>query len=635
LKLRLSVSIGLVSLCALQACDLSSANNGGDGGGGNTGSDGSPPPPPPGADLASPVEPADLAGNNFNDGMPLPDWPSAACQAQTAMLLGQMNRMQKAGQMLMAPNPSLADVKQYVPGAVFAPGGAEPGNGKTAPGDWAAMTDSYYQAAAQAPLAIPILYGLDAVHGQNGATGTVIFPHNAGLASSRDSALATEVAQITAFESMATGVSWAFAPVVSVAWDDRWGRVYESFSEDPTLTGQMAVATVFGLQGASGLGSGKPGLVSCAKHWAGDGQALAGTSSKGGIVDRGNIVIDEPTMEQYGIAPYVPAIQAGLGCIMISDARWNGQNITSNSQMITTLLKGKYGFKGFVITDWQAADEAGGVEATINAGVDMLMQPNGWQAAINTIATSNAISMDRINDAVTRILNVKCQAGLFNYKRDPAQLPKVGSAEHRAIGRKAVAASLVLLQNNNGLLPLPKTSKVWLGGSGANSLNNQCGGWTISWQGNGAATTGTTISQAIGKVTTPVANMADADVAVVVLSEGPYAEFLGDSATLNTLPANDFTLLDQARGAGKPVVAIILSGRPVLITDHVQSADAWIAGWLPGTEGDGVADVLFGTVAPTGKLSHSWPRSDDQANVHTCCNGAYDPLFPLGFGLTY
>jgi beta-glucosidase len=303
--------------------------------------------------------------------------------------------------------------------------------------------------------------------------------------------------------------------------------------------------------------------------------------------------------------------------------------------MITTLLKGKYGFKGFVVTDWQAADEAGGIEDTINAGVDMLMQPNGWQGAINTIATSSAISDARINDAVTRILNVKCQAGLFNYKRDAAQLAQVGSAAHRATARKAVAASLVLLQNKNKLLPLAKTKKVWVGGSGANNLSNQCGGWTISWQGNGAATQGTTIAQAIGKVAPAASSIAAADVAVVVLSERPYAEFQGDSKTLDTLPANDFALLDQAKAAGKPVVAIILSGRPVLITNHVQSADAWIAGWLPGTEGDGVADVLFGTVAPTGKLSHSWPRSDAQANVHTCCGGNFDPLFPLGFGLTY
>lgn len=543
--------------------------------------------------------------------------------------------------MLMAPNPgsyisTTADVKSTQVGAVFAPGGGQPSAGSTPPA-WAAMTDTYYQAAAQTPLGIPILYGLDAIHGASGMTGTVIFPHNAGLASSRDSALVTQVTQITALEASAMGITWTFAPFMGVAWDDRWGRTYESYSEDPTWAGEMALAAVTGLQGANGLGTGMPGIVACAKHWAGDGQATAGTSSKGGVVDRGNVQIDLPTMQKYGIAPYLPAIEAGLGCIMVSDARWNNASMTSSSQLITTLLKGMYGFKGFVITDWQAADGAGGIDATINAGVDMLMQPMGWQAAIGSIASSTAISDDRINDAVTRILNVKCQAGLFDYKRDTSQLANVGSAAHRAVGRKAVSQSLVVLQNSGNVLPIPKTSKVWVGGSGANDLNKQCGGWTVSWQGSGAMTQGTTITQAITKVSAPVANMSDADVVIVALSEtkNPYAEFLGDTKTLDTLDPGDLTTLSQAKSSGKKVVALVVSGRPTLITNDLTNADAWIAAWLPGTEGDGVADVLFGDTHPTGKLSHSWPRDDTQENVMTCCNGSYSPLFPLGFGLTY
>jgi beta-glucosidase len=430
------------------------------------------------------------------------------------------------------------------------------------------------------------------------------------------------------------GVTWTFSPFMGVAWDDRWGRTYESFSEDPTWAGEMALAAVKGLQGDGGLGTGSPGIMACSKHWAGDGQATANTSSKGGVVDRGNVEIDLPTMEKYGIAPYLPAIQAGLGCIMVSDARWNGASMTSSTQLITTLLKGMYNFQGFVITDWDAADSAGGIVATVNAGVDMFMEPDGWQNVSATIANST-IADDRLTDAVTRILNAKCQAGQFTYKRDPNALANVGSAAHRAVGRKAVAQSLVVLQNSNNVLPLSKTAKVYVGGSGASSLSNQCGGWTISWQGNGNATTGTTISQAIGKVTTVVPDMASADVEVVVLSEAPYAEFMGDSTTLNTLPAADFTALTNAKATGKPVVAIVMSGRPVLITDNLMNADAWIAAWLPGTEGDGVADILFGDVKPTGKLSHSWPRDDTMDNVMTCCNGNYNPLFALGFGLTY
>jgi beta-glucosidase len=285
----------------------------------------------------------------------------------------------------------------------------------------------------------------------------------------------------------------------------------------------------------------------------------------------------------------------------------------------------------------------------------MLMAPDDpWQTAITRIANDTSISDARMNDAVTRILNAKCQAGLFAlpggppaYKRDPSLIADVGSSAHRAIGRQAVQQSLVVLQNDKSALPIAKTAKVYVAGSGANDLNHQCGGWSISWQGNGAATTGTTIQQAIAKVSAPVASMAAADVVVIVLSEGPYAEFQGDSATLDTLPAGDFTLLQQARASGKTVVAIIMSGRPVLINagshaNALADADAWIAAWLPGTEGDGVADVLFGDFHPTGKLSHSWPADDNSANI-MCgtgyagknCPGGYKPMFALGFGLTY
>jgi beta-glucosidase len=565
-----------------------------------------------------------------------------------------MSRMDKAGQMVMANNPANADITSNAPGAVFAPGGAEPSGG-TDVNAWAAMTDGYVAAAAQTDLGIPILYGLDAVHGNNGATGTVIFPHNAGMASSRNAEFIYEVAQIEASEILAAGVNWAFGPFSGTTWDYRWGRVYESFSEDPAWAGEMLTAEIQGFQGVGGLGS-ATALMACSKHAAGDGQC-GPMSAKGGIVDRGDAVIDTPTMEQWGLAQYVPAINAGLGCIMVSDATWNQTSMTYGTSATTLLglLKGKYKFNGFVITDWDAAN--GNEGAAINAGVDMLMAPDDpWQTAITRIANDNSISDARMNDAVTRILNAKCQAGLFAlpggpaaYKRDPSLIAGVGSDAHRAIGRQAVAQSLVLLQNDKSALPIAKTAKVYVAGSGANDLNNQCGGWSISWQGNGAATTGTTIQQAIAKVTPPVSSMAAADVVVIVLSEHPYAEFQGDSATLDTLPAADFTLLQQARASGKTVVAIVLSGRPVLINagthaNALANADAWIAAWLPGTEGDGVADVLFGDFHPTGKLSHSWPADENSANIMCgsgtgyagkSCPGGYKPMFALGFGLSY
>ena len=599
-------------------------------------------------------------------------WPSAACGANTTALLAKMTRLQKAGQMVMANNPSVASaVTSSQPGAVFAPGGAVPtgGSGISA---WAAMTDSYVAAAALAPLQIPILYGLDTVHGNNGATGTVIFPHNAGMASSRDPAFMYQVAQVEASEILAGGVNWAFGPFAGTTWDYRWGRVYESFSEDPTWAGEMLTAEIQGFQGVGGLGS-ATNLMACSKHAAGDGQC-GPPSAKGGVVDRGNAIIDTPTMEKWGLAQYVPAIAAGLGCIMVSDASWNsppGTDEASGSSMtfgatsestLLGLLKGQYGFKGFVITDWDAAN--GNEAASINQGVDMLMAPDDptWQAAITKVANDTTIPDSRIDDAVTRILNTKCQAGLFDipgqplptYKRDPTLIAEVGSAAHRAVGRQAVQQSLVLLQNDNSALPISKTANVYLAGSGANNLNNQCGGWTISWQGSQAATppetTGTTIQQAFTNAQVPMASsMADADVVVVVLSEHPYAEFEGDSATLDTLPAADFTLLAQARASGKTVVAIILAGRPVLINspNHpaaLSDADAWVMAWLPGTEGEGVADVLFGDAKFTGRLSHSWPSSDDSANIMCgqsggyagkVCAGGYQPLFALDFGLTY
>jgi beta-glucosidase len=581
--------------------------------------------------------PADMGGPTTPPfAIPTVTWPSPACQTRVSQLLGMMTRQEKAAQMVMAPTTlaTPADTQGPAPGAVFAPGGAVPPGG-SGPSAWAAMVDSYTQAASRTRLQIPILFGADAVHGHNLATGTVIFPHNIGLGSTRNPELVQEVARITAIEVAATGITWTFAPVVSVSWDDRWGRVYESFSEDPKLTAQLAAASTMGLQGAMGLGSGKPGIVGCSKHWAGDGQATAGTSAKGGIVDRGDVRINETLMRQFGIAPYLDAIKAGLGSVMVSDARWNGASLTSHRRIMTDILKNEIGFKGFVSTDWNAAtDSGGGIPASINAGVDMLMQPSDWRAAINTIATNTSISDARINDAVTRILHTKCEAGLFEWRREPGLLASVGSAAHREVGRRAVRESLVLLQNNNNALPIAKTARLWVGGSGANNLNNQCGGWTISWQGTGGLTQGTTISQALSRVMPLASNMAMADVVVVVLSERPYAEFQGDSASIDTLPAADFALLQQAKQAGKKVIAVVMSGRPVLITNHLMNADAWVAAWLPGTEGAGVADILFGDNAPTGKLSHSWPRTQNQANVNFGDPG-YNPLFPLGHGLTY
>jgi beta-glucosidase len=564
-------------------------------------------------------------------------WPSAECVAKVDGLIAQMTNAEKAAQLVMGMNPPAGSVTSSSLGTVFSGGTQGPAGGSEAD-DWAGLIDGYLSAAASSRLKLPIFYGIDAVHGASKTVGAVLFPHNAGLGSTRDPELIEQIGHATAIEAAAQGMSWTYAPSLSVSFDDRWGRVFESFSEDPELTGLLGAAMVLGLQGRQGLGSGNPGIVACGKHFAGDGQAAPGTSSKGGYIDRGDVQIDEAAMRKLGIAPYLPAIKAGIGTIMVSDARWNGQNMTGHKQLITTILKQELGFKGAVATDWEASSAAGvgGPIGAINAGVDVLMQPNDWQNVVSTIsgAIGGQISTDRANDAVRRVLAVKCQAGLFGKTRDASLMSQVGSAEHRTLARRAVAESLVLLQNSQNALPLTKGGKFWVAGSGANSLERQCGGWSVSWQGGGGGTSGTTIRAAIGKQGTLVQTPGEADAAVVVLSEPPYAEFLGDNQSIDTLSNEDWSLLQQARASGKPVIALVVSGRPVLVTSHLAQADAWLAAWLPGTEGDGVADVLFGDHKPSGKLSHSWPKSQAQANSNFGDPG-YDPQFQLGHGLSF
>jgi beta-glucosidase len=552
-----------------------------------------------------------------------------------------MSVEQKAAQMVMGlyENTGSGDVSGEALGTVFSAGSSIAGSGSAA--DWASLIDGFVSASHSTPNGVPILFGIDAVHGNSKATDAVIFPHNIGLGATRNPELVERIGAITALEMMATGATWTFGPVFSVSHDDRWGRAYESYSEDPADVGVLGAAQVVGLQGRGGLGTGAPGVIACAKHFAGDGQATFGTSRKsdGGLVDRADVRIDEARMRALGIAPYIPAIQAGLGSVMVADTTWNGVNMTGHEQLLTTILKGELGFQGFVSTDWDAvtAGQSGpGVVAAINAGVDMLMAASDWQGQKNEIvaAAGSSISQERIDDAARRVLTAKCEAGLFGWSRDTALMAQVGSEEHRAVGRQAVRESLVLLQHEGSVLPLTKGSNVWVAGTGADSLGRQTGGWTISWQDGGDLTQGTTIRAGISAMANVVATPAEADAAIVVLSESPYAEWRGDVSSIDTLPPEDFALLGEARNAGIPVVAIVVSGRPVLIADELAQADAWIAAWLPGTEGDGVAEVLFGDYNFTGTLSHSWPRTNEQANQNKDDPG-FDPLFPYGHGLSY
>ncbi len=578
--------------------------------------------------------------------LPVVEFSSEACESQVDALLAQMSTEEKAAQMVLGVGDDgsfsqveTSEVTSGSVGNIFISGDGLVGD--SSPEAYVSLVDGYISGGNGSPHGIPILFGVDAVHGNSKVTSTVLFPHNIGLGCTGNPELVEEFGRITALEMAATGITWTFGPVFSVSHDDRWGRVYESYSEDPIDVAMYGGAQVVGLQGRGGLGSGTPGVIACAKHFAADGQATYGTSwraAEGGLVDRGDVQIDEPDMRTYGIEPYVPAIRAGLGSIMVSDTTWNGQNMTGHLELITTILKGELGFRGFVTTDWEASsrDTVGGVEGAINAGVDMLMEPGSWASVRNEIvaAAGSSIDIARIDDAVKRILRVKCEAGLFGWARDPSLLAEVGSAAHRSVARQAVRESLVLLAHENEVLPLSPGSNIWLAGSGADSLTRQAGGWTINWQGDGNSTQGTTIFEAVEQIATVVPDVADADAAIVVLSELPYAEWQGDVESLDTIPAADFELLTQARDAGKPVVAIVISGRPVLITEHLGKADAWIAAWLPGTEGQGITDVVFGDHNFTGKLSHSWPETEQQANQNKEDVG-FSPLFPYGHGLGY
>lgn len=610
----------------------------------------------PGAGAAAspaPVEVPDPA--QYTPPAPGATWPSASCQEQTEALIRNMTLSEKAAQMIVAwqVRASPEDVQRASLGAILSNGNSAAfatgyeNHGDARPAPWAEMVGAYHDAAKRSRLGIPLLYGIDAVHGNNKVIGATIFPHNIGLGAARSAELVEQIGRATAKEVAAIGANWTFAPAAIVARDVRWGRTYESFSEDPALTGRLAAASVRGLQRAP---EGEPAIVACVKHFAGDGLVEMGTSTmkpswtdKHGLLDRGNVNLPEDRFRALAVEHYRPAIEAGALTVMISYSSWNGRKAHGDRHLITDILKGELGFQGFTVGDYEGHAELPGshadqVVAAYTAGVDMLMDPEKWRETIEVVRqhAGGRLPFERINDAVRRILHVKCEAGLFDAEPNPQWKRFIGS--HRELARAAVRPSLVLLKNEAGAeqtapLPLNKGSKIYVGGSGADDLTRQCGGWTVDWMGAGAQTSGTTVRAAIAKVAQVVESVEQADAAVVVLSEPSYAEWFGDDADITFEPA-DLEELARARASQKPTVAVMFSGRPMIIAPHLEQADAWVAAWLPGSEGDGVADVLFGDHAPTGKLSHSWPRSVRQLPLNVGDAG-YDPLFPFGFGLGY
>jgi beta-glucosidase len=585
--------------------------------------------------------------------------PSASCTDKVNALVAKLTPAQMFGQMTQVDHYGLttAEANQQFLGSVLSGGSSDPSTGNK-PSDWIALTTSYINVAKAFNPHIGLLYGIDAIHGNNNVQDAVIFPHNIGLGASRDAALVEQIGHITALEMLGVGMNWAFAPTVAAARDERWGRTYESFGESPDLAGQLGAAAVKGLQNGK-LGS-KQSVLAAAKHYAGDG-CTDGGKNMGDVT-----LLDETTFRTLAIAPYRPAINAGVASVMVSYSSYKGERMTGSKKWITDVLKGELGFQGIVVSDWDAVSQLPGawndqVKTAINAGLDMVMLSHTSGAhtaadlanALNTLVNTAGISADRIRDAVRRILGVKCEMGLLDgdLAVDSSLTSAIGSSDHRTVARQAVRESQVLLKND-GLLPLSKTAKkILVTGSGADSLAKQCGGWTIGWQGLGTAgaatanTTGTTVLGAIknrfgssASVTssTDGSGAAGVDFAIVVVGEAPYAEGNGDS-TNPTLPAADFSAISKVKAANVPFVVVLYSGRPLILTSGgtsvVDQANALVAAWLPGTEGDGIVDVLFGDYKPTGKLSFTWPASTSQIPIHD--GDSATPLFPLGFGLTY
>ncbi|HZL80132.1 MAG TPA: glycoside hydrolase family 3 protein [Candidatus Limnocylindrales bacterium] len=563
---------------------------------------------------------------------------------QADALLAQMTLDEKIGQMVQVDSGALKDkayVRKYFLGSVLSGGNADPPNGNTAR-DWLKFVAQFQKPALQTRLKIPLIYGIDAVHGHNNIDGAVIFPHNIGLGATHDPKLVERAGRVTAEEVAGTGIRWAFAPCITVPQDAHWGRTYEGYSDNTALVSELGAAATLGLQGEK-LSAAPTSVLACAKHFIGDGGTTNG-------IDQGNAVCDEAALRELYLPPYRAAIQAGVGSIMVSYSSWNGAKMHGNKYLLTDVLKGELAFRGFLVSDWAAIDQLSpdyksDIEQSINAGLDMIMIPNGPGKTNNYVEFINdlkvlvaegKVSQARIDDAVRRILRIKFALGLFESTATGSKLTAaIGSPEHRAVARECVRESLVLLKNEKNVLPLAKKMKrLAVVGAAADDLGMQCGGWTIDWQGRFGKVThgGTTLLAAIRQTVSPDTKIMfsangnrikGADAVIVVIGEKPYAEGPGDRTDLN-LSAAAAALVAKAKATGAPVVTILFSGRPLVLNSALADSDVFIAAWLPGTEGLGMTDVLFGDFKFTGKSPRNWPGSNDKSAR---------PVFSSGFGL--
>lgn len=622
-----------------------------------------PPGPAPGSATLS----ADIDPSQWPQAQPVFE-ADAALERRVAKLLAQMTLEEKVGQLIQADIGSIQpdDLLRYPLGSILAGGNSAPdGRAYATAEDWLRLADAFHATNAARPgTVIPLLFGIDAVHGHNNVIGATLFPHNIGLGAMRDPALVRRIAEVTAVELRVTGAEWTFAPTLTVPRDDRWGRSYEGYSEDPTVVASYAAAVVHGLQGEPGAADflGERRVLSAAKHFVGDGGTLDGR-------DQGDAQVSEAELRDIHAAGYPPAIAAGVQTVMASFSSWNGVKLHGHRGLLTDVLRDRMAFDGFVVGDWNGHGQIPGCTptdcpASIEAGVDMFMAPDSWRALYdNTLLAAQAkrLSPQRLDEAVSRILRVKLRMGLLDAPKPSerelgGRFELIGAPEHRALARESVRKSLVLLKNTDQLLPLDPRRRIGVAGDGANDLAKQSGGWTLTWQGTGTEASdfpgATSIWQGLRQQVEAAGGSAELaldgrfqqrpDVAVVVFGEDPYAEFVGDIDTLVYRPedSRDLDLLRRLKAEGVPVVAVFLSGRPLWVNRELNAADAFVAAWLPGSEGGGIADVLLRSADGEiqhdfhGRLSFSWPARADQFTLNVG-DADYAPLFAFGHGLRY
>ncbi len=573
--------------------------------------------------------------------------PSLSVDEKVSYLIEIMTLEEKIGQMVQ-PDRSTAtpnDVKKYYIGSVFSGGGNAPS--PNIQESWLKMCENYQETAMSTRLGIPIIYGVDAVHGHNTLPDAVIFPHNIGLGAAANPELMAEIGRVTASEMIATGVNWNFAPCVAVVRDQRWGRTYESFGENPELVNMLSIPYIKAMQD-------EYKVAATTKHYVADGAAKWGTGEGDRLIDQGDAQISEEELRKIHLPVYEEAVKAGVKTVMASFSSWNGVKMHENQYLIQDILKGELGFEGFVISDYEAVHQLSGknlysqLVASVNAGVDMFMEPMHWRECITNIKKAvekGDITEERINDAVSRILKVKFEMDLFNNPVGSRQLAAdtLGNKENREIARKAVRESLVLLKNERSVLPLRKNAKIFVSGPAADNVGIQCGGWTKTWQGGRDNSSkwvkGSTILDGFKKIAeenggtiyTDPDDIYKADVAVVVIGEKPYAEFEGDEEKLDLYSSmaleGNKEALEHVKKVRIPVVVILVSGRARIVTEEIDGWNAFVAAWLPGSEGDAVAEVLYGDYEFKGKLPITWPS--DEENLKP---GDRSCLFPYGFG---